>query len=268
MVISFFDAKLGVISTGVKRSREISLNVGDEGGSLGYARDDRVGIWNKMRFVPRSEQFDDVYFSAADGLAETQHVFIDGNNLPERWAAKCNDVFTICETGFGTGLNFLAALKIWQENKLKRLEFISFEKYPLSADLIDKSLSHWRGYIGLELDILLKNYPQNLEAGTYNIEILPDVGLTLIFGDVNEEIGKLQTAADCWFLDGFKPSSNPEMWSETVFQNMGRLSKERATFATVTSAGFVRRGLKTAGFDVKKVRGFGHKREMSVGVKL
>ena len=218
-----------------------------------------------MRFVPRSEQFDDVYFSAADGLAETRHVFIDGNNLTERWTLWPSDMqFTICETGFGTGLNFLAALKLWRSLNLK-MHYISFEKYPVTAEFIKKSLAHWQDDIGLELSDLLKAYPENL-TGTLRFEIDHGVMVTLIFGDVNMELSKLQARVDAWFLDGFKPSSNPEMWSETVFQNMGRLSNPGATFATFTSAGFVRRGLAMAGFDVRKVKGFGHKREMSVGV--
>ena len=94
--------------------------------------------------VPRSKEFDDVYFSAEDGLAETRHVFLAGNNLPESWAGR--DDFTICESGFGTGLNFLAVLKLWQDRdkaqRPKNLHYISFEKYPLEIGYIEESLSH------------------------------------------------------------------------------------------------------------------------------
>ena len=115
-----------------------------------------------MSFVPRSERFDDVYFSAQDGLAETRHVFLDGNKLAQRWADwPAEKSFTICETGFGTGLNFLAALTLWRKFNLKRFEYISFEKYPVSYDFIEKSLSHWRGEIGGEIDDLLQAYPRN-----------------------------------------------------------------------------------------------------------
>lgn len=216
--------------------------------------------------VPRSKEFDDVYFSVADGLAETRHVFLDGNNLRERWAGGEIGDFTICETGFGTGLNFLAALKLWRKSGARgRLEFISFEKFPVSGEFIREHLSHWSD-ISNELDILLTNYPANLKDGTHVLDVADDVRLILIFGDVNEEIQKLNAYVDCWFLDGFKPSSNPDMWSETVFRNMARLSCEGASFATFTSAGFVRRGLKAVGFSVRKIAGFGRKREMSVGV--
>jgi len=218
--------------------------------------------------VPRSERFDDVYFSVADGLEETRHVFINGNHIQERWAELLpHHTFTICETGFGTGLNFLAVLKLWRERKPEggHLHFISYEKYPVTRDFIAEHLAHWREDIGAALDDLLSVYPLDLSAGRHDILVGEDSKLSLIFGDVNVELPKLGERVDCWFLDGFKPSANPEMWSDTVFQNMARLSREGATFATFTSAGFVRRGLKSAGFEVRKVKGFGHKREMSVG---
>ena len=219
-----------------------------------------------MTQVPRSEQFDDVYFSVQDGLAETRHVFIDGNGLPEYWQGR--DGFTICETGFGTGLNFLTALSLWQSMDVKtrpqNLHFISFEKFPLTKDYIRDHLSHWEEIRGA-LDMLLSVYPDDISPGRHDLNICDGVHLTLIFGDVNEEMPKLSADVDCWFLDGFKPSSNPDMWSETVFENMARLSVNMARFATFTAAGFVRRGLEAQGFDVRKVPGYGRKREMCVG---
>ncbi len=219
-----------------------------------------------MTNVPRSDQFDDVYFSAENGLAETNHVFIEGNNLPDRWLAKEN--FTICETGFGTGLNFLAVLKLWldssEDKRPNNLHFISFEKYPLSKEYIKEHLSVW-GELITSLDMLLAKYPSDLEHKIYELDITNGVSLTLIIGNVNEQIPLLENPVDCWFLDGFKPSSNPDMWSDNVFNNMARLSREGASFATFTAAGFVRRGLLAQGFDVRKDRGFGRKREMIVG---
>ncbi len=208
--------------------------------------------------VPRSEVFDDVYFSAEDGLAETRHVFLAGNNLPEAW--RGGDIFTICETGFGTGLNFLAVLALWlgDENRSKRLHYISFEKYPLEASYIREHLSHW-GELSDCLEMLLAGYQEGCFSACDGVDV------HLIFGDVNDEMPKLEARVDCWFLDGFKPSSNADMWSETVFSNMARLSAPGASFATFTSAGFVRRGLAAAGFGVRKVRGYGRKREMIVG---
>ncbi len=219
-----------------------------------------------MSDVPRSKQFDDVYFSVSDGLAETRHVFLDGNALPDRWAGK--EAFTICETGFGTGLNFLAVLKLWRnmpdEERPKKLHFISFEKYPLTRDYIAEVLTQWED-VHTELDKMMSYYPSDINDGIHNIEVCDGVSLMLVFGDVNDQIGQINIDVDCWFLDGFKPSSNPDMWSETVFTNMARLSHEGSTFATFTAAGFVRRGLLGVGFDVQKVPGFGRKREMCIG---
>ncbi len=221
---------------------------------------------DKMEDVPRSDQFDDVYFSVQDGLAEARHVFLDGNGLPDAW--RCQDCFTICETGFGTGLNFLAVLALWLENKgnnrPKNIHFISFERYPLTRDYIMRHLERWDSLSAL-LDSFLSKYPDDLSDGKYDLDICDGVKLTLYFGDVNKVIPVVDNKVDCWFLDGFKPSSNPDMWSDVVFFNMARLSNEAATFATFTAAGFVRRGLQAHGFDVRKVKGFGRKREMCVG---
>lgn len=215
-----------------------------------------------MRDAPRSKEFDDVYFSAENGLAETMHVFIAGNDLPRRWEGRPE--FTICETGFGTGLNFLAVWKLFEETASpdQRLHFISFEKYPLRKEEIREYLTPFFTSALENLEKFLSVYPS--ASGT--VKITDRVALTLILGDVNEEIPKLNASVDAWFLDGFKPSSNPEMWSETVFTNMARLSRTGATLATFTAAGFVRRGLAAAGFEVKKVKGYGHKRDMTVGV--
>lgn len=206
--------------------------------------------------VPRSKQFDDVYFSLQDGLAETRHVFLDGNGLPGIWEGR--DSFTICETGFGTGLNFLALLKMWRDapksKSPRELCYISFEKYPLSNEKIRRYLSHWEE-LSVELEMMLEG---DLPCG---------VELKVIIGDVNDQMPGLEVVqgVDCWFLDGFKPSSNPDMWSDKVFSNMARLSNHEASFATFTAAGFVRRGLQAAGFEVRKISGFGCKREMIVG---
>jgi len=227
-----------------------------------------ISIYNdKMNDVPRSTQFDDVYFSVQDGLAETRHVFLDGNGLPDIWNGQQD--FTICETGFGTGLNFLAVLKLWNDTPVgqrpKKLNFISFEKFPLSRDYIAAHLSHWKE-IEDELILFLSNYPSDLNNKKYKLDI-GGVSLVLLFGDINDQMPALDVpkGVDCWFLDGFKPSSNPDMWSETVFENMARLSAKKARFSTFTAAGFVRRGLEAVGFEVRKVPGFGRKREMCVG---
>lgn len=213
--------------------------------------------------APRSKEFDDVYFSAENGLAETQHVFLAGNSLPERWHGRRD--FTIAETGFGTGLNFMAVWKLFEETAepYQKLHFISFEKFPLQKQEIEEVLAPFLSTSGLD-DYLKKFIPVYSEG---RIQITDRVTLTLFFGDVNDEILKLDIKIDAWFLDGFKPSSNPDMWSETVFQNMARLSVPGATLATFTAAGFVRRGLQAAGFEIQKIPGYGRKRDMTIGVK-
>jgi tRNA 5-methylaminomethyl-2-thiouridine biosynthesis bifunctional protein len=222
-------------------------------------------IWIEMTTTPRSKVFDDVYFSQADGLAETLHVFLQGNQLPERWSEQAH--FTIAETGFGTGLNFLATARLFRETARpgQRLEFISFEQFPLSATEIAQYLDVWRGDIGIELDQLCAGYPDP-HPGQHYLVLDDAIALTLYIDDVNLALPRLDTTVDAWFLDGFKPASNPAMWSDVVFQNMPRLSRPGTTFATFTAAGFVKRGLQAAGFRVSKVRGFGHKRDMLTGV--
>ena len=219
-----------------------------------------------MNHVPRSEIFDDVYFSPVDGLAESRYIYLEGNKLPDSW--KGRDYFTICELGFGTGLNFLAVLELLAMSpvgdKPKALHYISFEKYPLTKAVIRATLSHW-GALDSVLDALLSKYPNDSGEGVYDLAIMEDVTLTLIIGDVNDALPKLDAAVDCWFLDGFKPSSNPDMWRDSVFENMARLSAVGTTFSTFTAVGYVRRGLTSVGFDVQKISGFGYKWHMLVG---
>lgn len=215
---------------------------------------------------PKSKQFDDVYFSAQDGLAETRHVFLDGNDLPRRWLERKS--YTICETGFGTGLNFFSAWKLFDETAGMsgdaRLEFISIEKYPLSAGEILSGLAPWLDYFGGRVERFCAHYPPHI-PGFHRIQIDENIGLTLIFDDVNDALPALEADVDCWFLDGFRPASNPDMWSEVLYVQMARLSVDGASVATFTAAGHVRRGLQAAGFDIQKVAGFGRKREMVIG---
>lgn len=214
--------------------------------------------------VPRSKQFDDVYFSEDNGLEETRYVFLKGNNLPENWMGK--ERFVIAETGFGTGLNFLAAWKLFKETARpeQKLNFISFEKFPLDGEEILASLQRWSEEFSGYLEPLVEMYPL-LIPGFHKIVLDEQVSLILIFDDVNDAIPQVEGAVDAWFLDGFKPSTNPDMWSDVVFEHMARLSRDGTTFATFTAAGGVRRGLGTHGFEVKKVPGFGSKRDMSIG---
>ncbi|MAI62100.1 MAG: hypothetical protein CBB87_06360 [Micavibrio sp. TMED27] len=217
-----------------------------------------------MSGTPRSKEFDDVYFSVENGLAETRYVFLKGNDLPNAWSGR--DRFVIAETGFGTGLNFLAAWKMFEDTAEdgQELDFISVEKFPLDRQEIALYLQRWGDEFDGYLERMLEIYPA-LIPGFHRLNLNDHVRLTLIVDDVNYAFSHIDAKVDAWFLDGFKPSTNPDMWSETVFENMARLSNIGSSFATFTAAGAVRRGLKSVGFDVEKVPGFGSKRDMSVG---
>lgn len=214
---------------------------------------------------PYSARFDDVYFSSDNGLLETEYVFLQGNQLADRWQQLSTPQFTIIETGFGTGLNFLCASQLWLETAPadSSLHFISVEKYPLSLPEITAALELWPS-LAQSKQFLLDQYPAMLSNGTISV-FDNRIQLTLLCGDASAELATLVCQADAWFLDGFAPAKNPEMWRPALFSHMARLSHAETTFATFTSAGEVRRNLMAAGFKVQKRAGFGKKREMLVG---
>ncbi|MDC9604551.1 bifunctional tRNA (5-methylaminomethyl-2-thiouridine)(34)-methyltransferase MnmD/FAD-dependent 5-carboxymethylaminomethyl-2-thiouridine(34) oxidoreductase MnmC [Xenorhabdus griffiniae] len=230
--------------------------------------------WNEQG-TPISEQFDDVYFSNQDGLEETLYVFLKGNHFPQRFNTHSRPECVIAETGFGTGLNFLTLCQSFShfrqqypEAVLKRLHYISFEKYPLKP--IDLKTAHQRWpELKTFSEQLCQQWPLPL-AGCHRL-ILDNGAITLDlwFGDVNDLLPKISSSLtgkiDAWFLDGFAPAKNPQMWSEQLFAAMAKFCRPEGTFATFTSAGTVRRGLQAAGFNVTKVKGFGRKREMLTG---
>lgn len=215
---------------------------------------------------PVSTMFGDIYFSRESGLEETDHVFIDGNHLHERWQKLVSSSFTIAETGFGTGLNFLSAWRLWQKlaPKNARLHFFSSEKYPLSQQDLAKALALWPELTSFS-QLLLAQYRWIIPGWHKLVFEGGRVTLTLAIGDAMDAFSRLAAPVDAWFLDGFAPAKNPEMWQESLFVEMARLSHNHTTFATFTSAGIVRRGLESAGFDVKKIKGYGSKREMLKG---
>lgn len=218
-----------------------------------------------MKETLYNQRFDDIYFSPEDGLAETRHVFLAGNGLPARWQG--HERFTIAETGFGTGLNFLAAWALFEETAAAGavLDYISFELYPLSVSEIRDALVHWDQALGGRLEKMLGSYPLRVK-GFHRIQVTDRVRLTLVFDDVNDALPELVVprGVDAWFLDGFAPSKNPEMWTGVLYDQMARLSAPGATAATFTVAGHVRRGLEAAGFAVRKAPGFGRKKDMCV----
>lgn len=225
--------------------------------------------------TPVSRDFDDVYFSNDNGLEETRYVFLEGNHLTDRFPTHSRDIFVVAESGFGTGLNFLT---LWQafdqfraahpDATLKRLHFISFEKFPLTAEDLTLAHQHWPE-LAPWASQLQAQWPLPIE-GCHRL-LLGDASVTLDLwlGDINALTDKLDDShnqkVDAWFLDGFAPSKNPDMWTEHLFRAMARLARPGATLATFTSAGFVRRGLQDAGFTVRKSKGFGRKREMLTG---
>ncbi len=224
---------------------------------------------------PLSTQFNDCYFSCEDGLAESSHVFINGNALEQRWQNFSANHFTIGETGFGTGLNFVAAWQLWQqtaalEPQRPQLHFISCELHPPAIDDMRRAAALWPTLTPL-YNQLLDQYPV-LTPGMHRL-VFEQVTLTLLFGDACEMFAQLipehanfsrqhSNKVNAWFLDGFAPAKNPQLWQPELYHSLAALSADAATVATFSAAGDVRRGLQQAGFTVGKQPGFGRKRDM------
>ncbi|MDH0749234.1 bifunctional tRNA (5-methylaminomethyl-2-thiouridine)(34)-methyltransferase MnmD/FAD-dependent 5-carboxymethylaminomethyl-2-thiouridine(34) oxidoreductase MnmC [Pseudomonas sp. GD03842] len=216
---------------------------------------------------PISRAFADVYFSKDSGLAETRHVFLNQNDLQARFTALPADGrLIIGETGFGTGLNFLCAWQLFEACATPgaRLQFVSVEKFPLSRADLQRSLNLWPELKALA-DQLLTQYVAIHEGFQRLVFDSGRVTLTLMIGDALEQLPQLDGQIDAWFLDGFAPSKNPEMWSPPLFAELARLSAPDATIGTFTSTGWVRRALNAAGFKMKRVPGIGHKWEVLRG---
>ncbi len=223
--------------------------------------------------VVRSSQFKDIYFSDIDGLAETKHVFISGNNLQQKFAdiseASPHFNFTLGELGFGTGLNFLATWAEWakKSHSAGHLTFVTTEAFPLNKEDFAKAQkkisSNWPE-LSTYSEQLSSAYPALL-AGVHTILLAEDVTLQLMLGDAATSLSKYSGLIDCWYLDGFSPSTNPEMWSNEIFKQMANHSHQGTSLATFSVAGFVRRGLTDAGFEVEKTEGFARKKHMLIG---
>jgi tRNA 5-methylaminomethyl-2-thiouridine biosynthesis bifunctional protein len=217
--------------------------------------------------TPFSPLYDDIYHSAVGGLEQAHYVFLSGNALPERWHGR--RTFTVLETGFGMGINFLVTWAAWRADpeRCERLHFVSTEKHPFTvADLRSvyaATLSE--PTIAALADTLANAWPM-LVPGTHRLEF--DEGrvvLTLVLADAVDSLPALRLRADAFYLDGFAPARNPELWTPAIFKALARLAGEGATFATYSSAGDIKRALTQCGFEYRKVDGFGWKRAMLVG---
>lgn len=205
--------------------------------------------------TPVSERFDDPFYSLEDGLEETRHVFLSGNDLP----ARLRDGFHVAELGFGTGLSFLTLWAAWvQTGQPGKVHFTSFEAFPLSRAQL--AAAH-EPFAQLPVDQLQEAWPVSFHD-------FGPITLTLITGDARETVPAWDGQSDAWFLDGFSPAKNPELWEPALLQAVADHTNPGGTCATYTAAGHVRRGLEAAGFQVERIPGFGRKRHMTRGVML
>ena len=217
---------------------------------------------------PWSARFDDRYFSSDSGLDETRHVFLQGNRLPERFAAlRPGELLRIGETGFGTGLNFVVSRMLFEQCAPAgaRLVFRSVERWPLAPQDLRAALALWPTLRPCADELLLHwaQAPAAAQAWDFGA-----VRLKLDIADVAQALPAWPDAqVDAWFLDGFAPAKNPQMWIDAVLAQVARASKPGATLATYTSAGQVRRGLQAVGFNMQRVPGHGRKRQMLVGLR-
>ncbi|MGN2411886.1 bifunctional tRNA (5-methylaminomethyl-2-thiouridine)(34)-methyltransferase MnmD/FAD-dependent 5-carboxymethylaminomethyl-2-thiouridine(34) oxidoreductase MnmC [Pseudomonas syringae] len=216
---------------------------------------------------PRSRDFSDVYFSTESGLDETRHVFLVQNDLHRRFTElPVGGRLIIGETGFGTGLNFLCAWQLFEACAPAgaRLHFVSVEKYPLSRTDLQRALALWPE-LSTFAQALLDQYVAVHEGFQRLVFDEGRVTLTLLVGDALQMLPQLDGQIDAWFLDGFAPAKNPEMWTPELFAELARLSTSATTIGTFTSTGWVRRSLNAAGFKMKRVPGIGHKWEVLRG---
>ncbi len=206
--------------------------------------------------VPVSERFADPYYSLEDGLAETRYVFLDGNGLPGRFKRG----FNIAELGFGTGLNLLVALQAARAIGALPIRYTGFEAHPMAPDDMARALSAFPT-LGRDADWLVEAWAAGPAFETDEIEA------QVILGDASATLPAWAGAADAWFLDGFAPARNPDLWTPTLMTEVARHTAPGGTAATYTAAGHVRRALAEAGFVVERRQGFGRKRHMTVACR-
>jgi tRNA U34 5-methylaminomethyl-2-thiouridine-forming methyltransferase MnmC len=203
--------------------------------------------------IPVSRRFDDPYFSLAGGLEETRHVYLAGNGLPDRF----RDGFHIAELGFGTGLNLLATVAAHRGSG--RLTYTSFEAFPMPAADMGRALRAFPELAALTQLLVQQWAERKTELQFRNLTA------RIILGDARQTLPVWEGRADAWYLDGFSPAKNPELWSESLMAEVARHTAPGGTFATYTAAGHVRQALAGAGFTVTRQPGFGRKRHMTTG---
>ena len=219
------------------------------------AMDQRADVAWRDGVIPVSTRFDDPYFSLNNGLAETRHVFLAGNQLPDR----LRDGFHVAELGFGTGLNLLALAALWRDMGAPGvIRFTSFEAFPMAAAEMGRALTAFPALADMAALLVA-------QWGAGQRISLPGVQAEIIIGDARQTLPRWQGQADAWFLDGFSPAKNPELWSADLMAEVARHTAPGGTFATYTAAGHVRRALAEAGFSVERRPGFAGKRHMTAG---
>lgn len=208
--------------------------------------------------VPVSSRFDDPFFSLENGLAETRHVFLEGNGLP----ALLRPGFHIAELGFGTGLNLLATWQATvQAGQTETISYTSFEAFPMARADMARALEAFPA-LGSYRTALLEVWDP--AGGTFRLGPLE---VRVIIGDARQTLPQWEGTADAWFLDGFSPAKNPELWEPGLLKAVAAHTAPGGTCASYTAAGFVRRGLEDAGFTVTRAPGYGRKRHMTRGLR-
>lgn len=217
--------------------------------------------------MPYSQAYGDHFYCRTDGRLECGHVFLGGNGLPDRWAGGGD--FVIGELGFGTGLNLCETWRQWRSVRPANgsLHFVSFERFPLACAAIDRALSHWPE-IDLERKTLTSLWPEAPpDEGEIALVLDERTRLTVVCGPALERLTACPLTLDAWYLDGFAPSRNPDMWSLELMHRVVAHTNAGGTFATYAAAGFVRRNLAAVGFNVERRPGFAGKREMLCGIR-
>ncbi len=218
-------------------------------------QDQRAQLDWRAGDVPVSRQYDDPYFSLDDGLAETRHVFLDGNDLPGRFC----DGFRVAELGFGTGLNMLVVAEAWAAHGAPgTLHLTSFEAHPMEAADMARALAAFPALAQRAAQLV-----EGWRSGAEQIDLGDGALLEVIIGDARDTLPGWEDRAHAWFLDGFAPSRNPELWGPELMASVAAHTAPGGTAATYTAAGHVRRALAEAGMDVARVPGYGRKRHMT-----